>query len=185
LQSKAEANGVYGLYRELSEIDQTTASKIDPNNLRRIIRALEIHYKTGNKPSELQAKRGVPFPVLIIGLTTDRNNLYAMIDKRTDSMVEDGLVDEVKNLLSMGYSADLPAMSSLGYRQILMYLNGEIKLDTAIQKIKFETHRFARGQYAWFHLADNRIKWSDVGDNTENQINYTIENFLAALKDNG
>jgi len=184
LQSKAETNGVYGLYRELSEIDPTAASKIDPNNLRRIIRALEIHHKTGNKPSELQNKSGVPFPVLIIGLTANRHNLYTMIDRRTDRMVDDGLVDEVKNLLSMGYGAGLPSMSSLGYRQILTYLNGDMNLDAAIQKIKYETHRFARGQYAWFRLADNRIKWFAVGDNTENQINYTIENFLVALKTN-
>jgi len=184
LQLKAEADGTFGLYRELSEIDPAAAGKIDPNNLRRIIRALEIHHKTGNKPSALQTKRDVPFPVLIIGLTTDRHNLYTMIDKRTDRMVADGFVDEVKTLLSMGYGAGLPSMSSLGYRQILTYLNGEIKLDAAIHKIKFETHRFARSQYAWFHLADNRIKWFTVGDNTENQINYTIENFLAALKAN-
>ena len=181
LQLKAEKSGAYGLYKELSEIDPAAASKIDPNNLRRIIRALEIHYKTGNKPSELQTKRGVGFPVLIIGLTTDRHNLYTMIDQRTDRMIADGFVDEVKTLLSMGYNSDLPSMSSLGYRQMLMYLHGEIKLDAAIQKIKFETHRFARGQYVWFHLADNRIRWFTVGDNTENQINYTIENFLAAL----
>ncbi|MHB8084522.1 MAG: tRNA (adenosine(37)-N6)-dimethylallyltransferase MiaA, partial [Dehalococcoidia bacterium] len=152
LQSKAEANGVYELYRELRDLDAATASKIDPNNLRRIIRALEIYHKTGKKPSELQAKMGLPFPVLIIGLTTDRHNLYTMIDKRTDRMITDGLVDEVKNLLSMGYTGDLPSMSSLGYRQILMYLKDEIDLDSAVSKIKYETHRFARGQYAWFHL---------------------------------
>ncbi|MGA2159763.1 MAG: tRNA (adenosine(37)-N6)-dimethylallyltransferase MiaA [Dehalococcoidia bacterium] len=184
LQSKAEASGVYELYRELREIDEATATKIDPNNLRRIIRALEIYHKTGNKPSELQAKMGSPFPVLIIGLTTGRHNLYTMIDKRTDRMITEGLVDEVKNLMDMGYTADLPSMSSLGYRQILMYLKGEIELDNAVQKIKYETHRFARGQYAWFHLADNRIKWFSVGDNRENQINYTIEQFLASLKNN-
>jgi tRNA dimethylallyltransferase len=184
LQLKAEAGGTLGLYRELSEIDPAAAGKIDPNNLRRIIRALEIHHKTGNKPSELQTKRGVPFPVLVIGLTADRHILYTMIDKRTDRMVTDGLVDEVKNLLAMGYTTDLPSMSSLGYRQILSYLNDKTDLDTAIQKIKYETHRFARGQYAWFHLADDRIKWFAVGDNTENQINYTIEKFLTALKAN-
>ena len=99
-------------------------------------------------------------------------------------MITEGLVDEVKNLMDMGYTADLPSMSSLGYRQILMYLKGEIELDNAVQKIKYETHRFARGQYAWFHLADNRIKWFSVGDNRENQINYTIEQFLASLKNN-
>jgi tRNA dimethylallyltransferase len=182
LQSKAEENGVYSLYRELSEIDPAAASRIDPNNLRRIIRALEIHHKTGNKPSKLQTKKGVPFPVLIIGLTAYRHNLYTMIDRRTDRMVADGLIDEVKNLLSMGYTAGLPSMSSLGYRQILTYLNGEMHLDAAIQKIKFETHRFARSQYAWFHISDNRIKWLDIGDNIENQINYTIENFLNSIR---
>jgi len=99
-------------------------------------------------------------------------------------MITDGLVDEVKNLLAMGYTADLPSMSSLGYRQILSYLNGKTDLDTAIQKIKYETHRFARGQYAWFRMADGRIRWFAVGDNTENQINYTIGKFLTALKAN-
>ena len=114
-------------------------------------------------------------------MTTARRNLYTMIDQRTDRMITDGFIDEVKNLQAMGYEADLPSMSSLGYRQIFAYLRGEMSLDEAIQKIKYETHRFSRGQYAWFHLSDRRIKWFTVGDNTENQINYTVQNFLNML----
>jgi tRNA dimethylallyltransferase len=82
-------------------------------------------------------------------------------------MIDQGLVEEVKGLAARGYSFDLPAMSSVGYRQIGQFLQGRIDLPTAIQQIKFETHRFARHQYAWFRLKDPRIRWLDVEDDIE------------------
>jgi tRNA dimethylallyltransferase len=178
LEQKATASGAECLFRELEEIDPVAAARISPNNLRRIIRALEIHRKTGRKPSELQYKKGTDYPVLIIGLTANREKLYEMIDARVERMVESGLIDEVKCLINMGYRPELPSMSSLGYREIAAHLNNDVDLPGAIERIKFETHRFARSQYAWFHLNDERIKWFQADDDIKSKINYTINNFI-------
>jgi tRNA dimethylallyltransferase len=180
MEKVAAEEGADALYSRLLSIDPEAAAKILPGNLRRVIRALEIYGQTGQKPSVLQTKRPVLYPVLIIGLTAERDKLYAMINDRTDSMMAAGFVEEVQKLLQMGYLADLPSMSSLGYRQIASYLSGEIELAEAVQKIKFETHRFARGQYAWFRLRDNRIKWFNVSDDIKGEIDYTIQTFLEA-----
>ncbi len=162
MSRRAEKEGAGSLYHELEAIDPAAAALILPNNLRRIVRALEIHHKTGLRPSALRQKRGLPYPVLILGLTAARAYLYTLIDKRTDSMMSAGFVDEVRNLLNMGYGSRLPSMSSLGYRQMIDHLSGKIDITDAVQAIKYETHRFARSQYAWFHLADNRIQWFDA-----------------------
>jgi tRNA dimethylallyltransferase len=182
LENRAEREGAQSLYRDLERIDEAAAQKISPNNVRRVIRALEIYQQTGIKSSELQVKAGVSYPVLVIGLTAGRDKLYALIDKRTERMVESRFMEEVEGLIKMGYSPDLPSMSSLGYRQISMFLKGELALEEAVQKIKYETHRFARSQYAWFRLRDARIKWFDIGNDMDDEIDYTIETFLANVK---
>ena len=166
------------LYQQLKVIDPVAAQKMLPGNLRRVIRALEIYEKTGDKPSELQTKRGHDYPVKIIGLTCDRKLLYDRINLRTDRMMESGLVDEVKRLIKMGYTPVLPSMSSLGYRQITGHLTGSMSLKEAVQAIKYETHRFARNQYAWFRLNDTRISWFETADEVNEKINYTIDSFL-------
>jgi tRNA dimethylallyltransferase len=178
LEQKAAQQGTDCLFRELEELDPVAAGRMSPNNLRRIIRALEIYRKTGRKPSELQVKNGVDYPVLIIGLTAERENLYRMIDSRVEKMVETGLVEEVKSLINMGYGPELPSMSSLGYREIAAYIAGNMDLADAVEKIKFETHRFARSQYAWFHLNDARIQWFWAGSDIKAKINYTINTFI-------
>ena len=181
MQSRAAETGTEALFRELEQLDPLAASRMDPHNLKRIIRALEIYKETGRKPSELQLKTGVDYPVLILGLTTERETLYRLIDARAERMIEKGFIDEVKNLLEMGYSPGLPSMSSLGYREISAFLFGKIDLADAIARIKFETHRFARSQYAWFHLNDERIRWFQAtthkNDNRDDII-YTIKTFL-------
>jgi tRNA dimethylallyltransferase len=159
---RAESEGVENLYRELEEIDPAGASLMLPNNLRRIVRALEIYRKTGVPPSSQREKKGLPYPVMVVGLTAERERLYNLIDRRTEAMVAAGFIDEVKSLLKMGYDGGLPSMSSLGYRQMIDHLSGRIELNKAVQSIKYETHRFARSQYAWFHPADARIKWFDI-----------------------
>ena len=183
LETKAEEKGSYGLYQELQEADPVAAAKIMPTNLRRIIRALEIYRATGHPASELWQKQAPSFPVLIIGLTTARTDLYHRIDSRVEEMIKQGLIDEVKELISKGYSLDLPPMSSIGYGQIGMFLQGEWDLPTAAQRVKNETHRFARRQYAWFHLSDARIHWFDVRDDIQKQLNDLVEAFLAGRSD--
>jgi len=101
-----------------------------------------------------------------------------MIDSRVDEMIANGLVDEVKNLQAKGYSLDLPSMSGIGYRQIGMFLQNKTVLPEAIQQIKYETHQFARRQYTWFHLDDDRIHWFDIYGNIQEPIRRLIKTFV-------
>ena len=183
LETRAREEGVYSLYQELEKVDPVAAAKIMPTNARRIIRALEICRATGQAVSQLWQKQALPFPVLIVGLTTRRDDLYHRIDSRVEEMVKEGLVDEVKDLMARGYSLDLPSMSGIGYRQIGMFLQEKLDLPTAIQQIKYETHRFARHQYAWFHLDDTRIHWSDVRDDIQKEATNLVKAFLANPQD--
>lgn len=167
LEERAAAEGAKSLYRELERLDQETAASIDPRNVRRVIRALEIHHTNGMGGAQPRRKNPPPFRTLIVGLTADRHRLYEMIDRRVDRMMEQGLVQEVKELLSRGYGPELPSMSSVGYKEICQFIGGRINLATAMQMMKFETHRFARHQYAWFHLDDPRIRWLGADDRPE------------------
>jgi tRNA dimethylallyltransferase len=161
------------------DIDPEGAGRIDRRNVRRVIRALEVTQHTSIAFSQQQQKNAPDFKVLMIGLTVDRAELYRCIDQRVDRMLEMGLVDEVKRLIQMGYGLYLPPMSGIGYKQIGMYLSGEASLDSAIQQIKYETHRFVRQQYNWFRLDDSRIKWFDIQDNTEGEIRALVSGFIA------
>jgi len=186
LESRAEQEDSQSLYRELQAIDATAAAKINSSNVRRIVRALEIYYATGQPPSQVQHKEAPAFSVLVIGLTQERGELYRRIDGRVDKMIQRGLGEEVEQLLKRGYSSSLPSMSGIGYKQIGQFLRGEMTLPEAIDKIKYETHRLARHQYAWFRLSDSRIHWFDV-DETEgkasivtlNKVKGLIEGFIS------
>ena len=136
LEEKAARGGPSELLKELWEVDPVAAQNIDPRNIRRVIRALEVHRSAGTPASQLQHKTSPSYTTLIIGLTADRKELYRLVDSRVDRMIEQGLVEEVKKLVDMGYGFDLPSMSGIGYQQIGMYLKGEMTLDEAIQKIK-------------------------------------------------
>ncbi len=166
LEERARREGRDAVYRELQALDPVAASRIDPRNVRRVIRALEVCRATGQPISRLQAAAAPPYRVLTIGLTTDRETLYRRIDARVDEQLAAGLVEENRDLLARGYGYDLPAMSGLGYRQIGMYLRGEVSLPRAVEILKFETHRFARQQYTWFRLSDPRIHWLETGPAT-------------------
>jgi tRNA dimethylallyltransferase len=178
LAERAAKGEVAELYQELMMLDPVAAQKIDPRNVRRVIRAIEVTRSAGVPFSLLQRRKAPPFQTLIIGLTADRTELYRRIDARVDEMVEQGLVDEVKKLVQMGYSLSLPAMSGIGYRQIGLYLQGELGLAEAIQQIKYETHRFARHQYNWFRLNDKRIEWFDLGGEVESAVAARVAEFL-------
>jgi tRNA dimethylallyltransferase len=178
LEEKVAKVGKNELYHELARVDPVAAQHIDPRNVRRTIRALEVYREAKIPFSQLQLKTKPSFNALIIGLTTDRAELYRRIDLRVEEMVERGLVDEVKRLISMGYDFNLPAMSGIGYKQIGMYLRGELTLAAAIQQIKFETHRLVRHQYSWFRLKDDRIKWFDIKEEIDSQIGTLIAGFM-------
>jgi tRNA dimethylallyltransferase len=150
------------LGRWLRALDPTAAANIHPNNLRRIIRALEVTLVAGRPITDLQRKTPPPYDCLIVGLRTDRAELYRRIDDRVDHMMTAGLLDEVRALVAAGYGHHTPALSGIGYRQLLDYLAGVMTLPEAIERIKFETHRFVRQQRTWFHPTDGRIRWFDV-----------------------
>jgi len=177
LEREANATGKEKLYQELVKVDPLAAQRIDPRNVRRTIRALEVYRTTGIPFSQFQNKQVPLFDILIVGLTADRAELYRRIDQRVDEMMKQGLAAEVKRLVDMGYDFNLPAMSGIGYQQIGMFLRGELILETAIQRIKFETHRFARHQYAWFRLKDERIKWFNIQSGAESEIIALVSEF--------
>jgi len=186
LEARAEKEDSQSLYKELQDIDPVAAAKINPSNIRRIIRALEIYQTTGQPSSQLQRKEAPDFPILLIGLTQGRSELYRRIDWRVDKMIQRELVEEVEQLLKKGYSPSLPSMSGIGYKQIGQFLRGEMTLPQAIDKIKYETHRLARHQYAWFRLGDSRIHWFDTSeaeakDNfaTLNKVKGLVEGFIS------
>jgi len=178
LEDKAASVGEEKLYQELEEIDPVAAQRIDRRNVRRTIRALEVHRNTETPFSQLQHKKTPPFNTLIIGLTVDRAELYRRIDLRVDEMIQRGLVGEVEKLVNMGYDFNMPAMSGIGYKQIGMFLNGELTLATAVQQIKFGTHRFVRHQYNWFQLKDERIEWFDIQGNGDSEITALLARFM-------
>jgi tRNA dimethylallyltransferase len=162
LEERAAHHGPEALHRELAKVDPKAAARIDPRNVRRVIRALEVHKATGRPISYWQEKGPPPWEVLTLGLTCPRRELYERIDARVDSMMEAGLVDEVRGLLSMGYDPSLASMSGIGYKQVCQHLAGELDLATAVARIKTATHRLARQQYTWFRLDDQRMRWIDV-----------------------
>ncbi len=180
LAERAAKGEVAELYQELMALDPVAAQKIDPRNVRRVIRALEVTRSAGVPFSQLQQKKAPPFQTLMVGLTADRAELYRRIDARIDEMMKRGLVDEVKKLVQMGYGFNLPAMSGIGYRQIGRHLQGELSLAEAIQQIKYETHRLARHQYNWFRLNDERVQWFDVPGGVESAIAARVAEFLSS-----
>jgi tRNA dimethylallyltransferase len=181
LEDKAEIAGGDKLYEELLELDPVIAKNIDKRNVRRIIRALEVHRK-GSPSFRFQRKKAPRFKTLVIGLTADRETLYHRIDARVDEMVKRGLVKEVETLLAKGYSFELPSMSGIGYDQIGKFLKNELSLDSAIQQIKYETHRFVRHQYNWFRLKDDRIRWFDIRDEIGTGIDKLVVEFTGGVE---
>ena len=149
--------------RWLAALDPAAAARIDPRNVRRVVRALEVTLVSGRRMSALQRKTPPPYDLRLLGLRRDRTDLYARIDARVEAMMAAGLLDEVRRLRDAGY-ADEPPLSGLGYRQLLAHLRGEWSLDEAVVRTQFETHRFARQQATWFRADDPRIAWFDADD---------------------
>lgn len=178
LEAQAHEQGLKSLHFRLAKVDPQSAERIDPRNMRRVIRALEVNHQTGETASKMRGHGPAPFRMCILGLTLPRRELYRRIDQRIESIVGQGWVEEVKGLLDRGISTDTPSMSSVGYRQLAAYIDGTVTLDVAIQNIKTITHRFARQQYAWFRPADPRIRWLKAGPRAEALAYAIIEDFM-------
>ena len=182
LQRQAVEEGNESLWRRLQEVDPEAAARIDHRNVRRVVRALEVYQETGVPFSQARSREKPPYNTLMIGLALERKALYQRIDRRVEAMVEAGWPQEVARLLEMEYSPSLPSMSSLGYREMAVYLSGDLSLEEAVERIKTATHRYARSQYAWFKLNDHRIHWLESDDEALSEnASRLIEDFLSAL----
>ena len=165
LQAEYQEKGGAVLHRRLSILDPESATRIHPNDAHRLIRALEVIEQTGQPLRPMRqgkAERSLRPKTAILGLTMDRNLLYQRIEQRVDQMLDNGLVNEVQGLLNQGIPPEANSMQGIGYRQIVAYLNGELKLDEAIDLVKRDTRRFAKRQMTWFKR-NQEIHWFDVG----------------------
>ncbi|MBA3060657.1 MAG: tRNA (adenosine(37)-N6)-dimethylallyltransferase MiaA [Nitrospirae bacterium] len=181
------------LYSYLQELDPEAASKIMPADTRRIIRALEVCLKTQKGISEFQQKLTTPLPYefIKIGLKRDRKELYRMLEERVDKMIEAGLIEEVKKLTSLVSNSklqtpnfELSCMQAIGYKEIAMYLNGEIPFEEAIRLIKRNTKRYSKRQFTWFKKEED-IHWIDItGIQDVNEILKHIKQIFDGLIQN-
>jgi len=157
------------LYRMLVDRDPETASRNEPRDLVRIIRALEVFELTGMSISELHREHSFqdrPFDAVIYCLNPERATLYRWVEERVDEMMESGLLTEVKLLRDKGYGRDLPSMKALGYRELMAHLDGETGLDKAVELIKRNTRRYAKRQITWFK-GEKEVRWVDISSRDE------------------
>jgi tRNA dimethylallyltransferase len=173
------------LVEELRLADPESGHYIDPRNVRRVIRALEIHRTTGKALSHWRTKDPPAFEALIIGLSLPRAGLYARIDRRVDEMIDAGLLREVRELLAAGYARSLPSMSGIGYREMADHLNGDCDLHSARERTRTATHRLARHQNSWFKAQDPRIYWIEAGDGAAEDASRRAQSFLGAASTAG
>jgi len=177
--SMADLYGNSYLHKKLQNIDPISAKKINPNDRHRMIRALEIFHVTGKPMSYFNKnfrRETDKYNLAMFALTMDRAKLYSRIDKRVDQMIENGLIDEVKKLLDMGYTRELVSMKAIGYKEIIPYLEGKIQLNKAIELLKRNTRRYAKRQLTWFRR-DHRIRWVNVDcfDSSDSIVEYIIK----------
>ncbi|MDS1030762.1 tRNA (adenosine(37)-N6)-dimethylallyltransferase MiaA [Bacillota bacterium LX-D] len=174
---EAQEKGNTFVHAKLAQVDPLTAKRLHPNDLRRVIRALEILKVTGHPiwAQHYVGKKESNYNLAMVGLELPREILYNRIEKRVDMMIEQGLVQEVRNLIDSGFSPSLKSMQSLGYKQICTYLAGEISLDEAIRLIKRDTRRYAKRQLTWFKR-DKRIKWFMADE--KSKVNRIIEEVI-------
>ncbi len=174
----AAEHGTSALHAELEKVDPDSAATIDPGNVRRVARALEVYELTGTPFSEQRRASPPDYRILRLGLQLPRPELYSRIDKRIDQMLEDGLVDEVQGLLDRGIELDHPPMSSIGYRQIGEFLLGNQTLEQAVVEMRRLTRQFVRRQANWFKPDDSDIEWNDQGDGLADRLVDRIRTWL-------
>ncbi|MBS4194075.1 tRNA (adenosine(37)-N6)-dimethylallyltransferase MiaA [Lederbergia citri] len=156
------------LHKKLESIDPESARKIHPNNVRRVIRAIEIFEQTGKTMTDLQSeqKKTILYNTALVGLTMDREILYERINKRVDMMMEEGLLSEVEHFYKNGISRDAQSVKAIGYKEIYDYLDGKVSLDEAIILLKKNTRHYAKRQFTWFRNKMD-IAWFDLTEERE------------------
>lgn len=170
-----QEHGEDALYEKLKKIDPESAEKIHKNNVKRVIRALEVYDLTGKKFSQMNTdirKKSSKYDFILIGLSMDRKTLYERINQRVDKMIDDGLVEEVKSLLDKGFEKKLISMQAIGYKEIIEFLEGNITFEEAVNILKRNTRHFAKRQFTWF-LKDENVKWFNIEN--VNKIDATLE----------
>ncbi len=170
LETLARERSNAWLHSKLAVLDPLAAEIIDPRNLRRTIRALEVILSTGKRFSEQRGRSESPYRLLILGLKRPRSELYARLDARIQAMFANGLLDEVQRLLDRGYSPDLPSLSAIGYRECVLVLQGKLTEEQAKQSIQRATRVFVRRQANWFKQDDPTIHWFDAGQTSMNEM---------------
>ena len=159
LRKILEEKGSEFLYNKLFNLNKDMAEKIHPNNGQRIIRALEI-LKSGNEKENNFRQENKDYNLIFIGLNMDRERLYERINRRVDKMIELGLVDEVRSLLDEGLDKNSQSLKAIGYKEVILYLDGEIEYSEMVDLIKKNSRHYAKRQLTWFRR-DGRIKWFD------------------------
>lgn len=184
LEQEALQHGVDTLHNRLRACDPESAERIHPNNLTRVIRALEVYELTGTPMSEHQQQwhqGNQRYPFIAFGLTMPREILYRRIEQRVDKMLANGLIAEVESLLAEGYSRGTFALQSFGYKELIAYLDGKCTYIEAIEQLKQNTRRFAKRQLTWFRK-DKRIRWIDR-ESTPDVVGYIMEEIESAHLD--
>ncbi len=171
--------GKDGLHYRLTVLDPQAAARIDPRNLRRTIRALEVILTTGKRFSEQRTQSPPLYNTLILGLRRPRPELYERIDARIDAMFQAGLVDEVQDLLESGYSLDLPPLSAIGYREVIAYIQGSITLEGAKAQMRRLTRTYVRRQANWFKPHDPQIRWFRVNPSTVDEMEAVVIGWIS------
>ncbi|RBP95345.1 tRNA dimethylallyltransferase [Cytobacillus firmus] len=164
LEDRAEREGNDALFKELLDIDPESAEKIHPNNIRRVVRALEIYHCTGKTMSQYQENQdpALLYDTALIGLTMDRDTLYERINLRVEIMMKEGLLEEVRALYDQGLK-DCQSIQAIGYKELYEYFNGRVSLEDAVVNLKQNSRRYAKRQLTWFRNKMN-VEWFDMSD---------------------
>ena len=184
LETLAAERGPDYVHSILKDIDPASAEQIHANNVKRVIRAIEFYKKTGMRISdhnETQRRKQSPYDLFYYVLSMERKILYDRIDKRVDKMIEQGLVEEVRNLAALGCTRDMVSMQGLGYKEILDYLEGRCSLEEAVYIIKRDTRHFAKRQITWFKR-ERDVRWLNT-EEFENDRGKILEYILAEIKE--
>ena len=180
LQLEAERSGRENLHKKLHELDPGAAKRIHPNNVVRVIRAIEVAMKSGKTMSDYQDDHAFgesPYEVMMLGIEIEREELYRRIEKRVDSMMERGLKGEVQKLLDLGYSRDLKPMRGVGYKEMCTHLLDDLPIEDAIDLIKRDSRRYAKRQMTWFRKED--VRWVKPEELAGEEMAGEIMGFLA------
>ena len=176
LEERVEKEGLQSLYEEAKKIDFEAMKSISKNDQKRILRVLEMYHQTGKTKTELEKesrKEEVKYDYKVYAISWEREELYKRINKRVDMMIEQGLIEEVENLLKK-YNKFPTAMQGLGYKEVVEYLDKKITKEEMIEKIKMETRRYAKRQITWFKKIEN-VKWIQGNETISNNINLILK----------